>query len=471
MNDTETGVQVDEEQELKDLERKDTETVKEEKKQARLSREYEDGFDGEEKLVHKLAGVHNKAHITFVPDLEIDDIIMSNVKKSSRSDTLIGLTEIISEWGVMSPIHVMTTEDGDMYQLLEGLRRLFGAIRSGLKTIPAMVWDFPDKQEGKDISNLLSLMLNRSQHFTPAEMWYYMQVLETANEAGPGLIEHLLQMNAGDAMKLKDVMLSDASYEEIRQDLLASNLTIDAAYKKLCNARKKEDKLAKEDQMALKGTADGEEERQHLSVEEVRELLDMGAADVSDTPLEELNMADEALGGPHYQTTDNREPVDKAIKQATLMRDKFRCRCCGKGGHEGWLGVLVYHHAIPVYCDGPDTVENGLTLCQDCHITLHNYAWGHLHVRVDELSPAEKKVFTNIFRYGNLIIKAQQKLKIDPSRIKAENQRSARHMRPGEGLGVNKEAFSMAQSGSASFMKHFEKAPGAPKPGDFPDEE
>ena len=48
------------------------------------------------------------------------------------------------------------------------------------------------------------------------------------------------------------------------------------------------------------------------------------------------------------------------------MRDGFRCQQCGKLG-----GLLEAHHVKALEHGGPNTVENGLTCCRDCHFALH----------------------------------------------------------------------------------------------------
>lgn len=379
--------------------------------------------------------------------VEIDDLITSNFKKIGRKDTLIGLSGVIGEWGVTTPIHVLKLEEDGFYMILDGLRRVFGALRSGKKDIPAMVWDFEDKQEGKEKANLLSLMINRSQKFTAKEMWEQLQVLEEVNGASPGLIEFLLQMHAGEAMKLKDVMLSDVEYSEIREDLMMGVTTIDAAYKKLCAERRKENRLAKEDSLVLEGIgADPNEvsDEQHLSVDDVKDLLDLTNLDVGDSSLEDLDRTSEARGEYNVQEVGDRKPIDPKIKQATMIRDGFKCRCCGIGGHEGWMGVLVYHHLIPVFLGGEDSENNGLTLCANCHLTLHLYSFGKVSVRLDELGEEEQKVFRNIFKFGNVIIEGMKRTKMNKDEAFKADAGSRRHLYPGEGLKDNKEAFKVA---------------------------
>lgn len=408
------------------------------------------GFDSEESLNSAL---QIKSKVTLYQKLvKIEDIVVSSFKKVSRSDTLIGLTGVIGEWGVVSPIHVLKMEDDDSYMLLEGLRRLFGALRAGKTEVPAVIWDFADKQEGKQKANIIALMINRSQRYTPREMWEMMQVLEEVNGASPGLIEYLLQMRPGEAMKLKDIMLSDFEYAEIKSDLMENLITIEAAYKKLTNERRKENRLAKEDAMVIEDkdtSIDNVSDEQRLSVEDVKELLELTEVDVSDEDLSSLDRSDEIRGEPVIQDPDNRKPIDPKIKQATMIRDGFKCRCCGVGGHEGWLGVLVYHHVIPVFLHGEDSVDNGATLCSNCHLLVHLYSFGKLSVRLNELDETEQKVFKNIFKFGNIIIEAMKRSGISKEVAYKADAGSRRHLYPGEGLKDNQEAFKQASTSNS----------------------
>ena len=54
---------------------------------------------------------------------------------------------------------------------------------------------------------------------------------------------------------------------------------------------------------------------------------------------------------------------DKSLTQKALKRDKYVCRACGFF-HDGKLEV---HHIIPIVQDGPDEIENLITLCRYCH--------------------------------------------------------------------------------------------------------
>ena len=140
-----------------------------------------DKLFSEEKVLHQLANIKSTIKVE-AREIDIDDIVTSNFKKISRTDSVTGLAGVVAEWGVNSPIHVLALEDDDAYQLLDGLRRVFAALRSGQKKIHAMVWDFSDKTEGKELANIISLMVNRTQKYTPKEMWEQMKLLESVNE-------------------------------------------------------------------------------------------------------------------------------------------------------------------------------------------------------------------------------------------------------------------------------------------------
>lgn len=448
---------------MEELEEKEVKkNVKASKKQKALQQEYDETFSGEDKILHQLTNIKSTINVE-AREIDIDDIVTSNFKKISRADSVTGLAGVVAEWGVISPVHVLALEDDDAYQLLDGLRRVFAALRSGQKKIQAMVWDFSDKTEGKEIANILSLMINRTQKYTPKEMWEQMKLLESVNEATPGLIEYLLQMDAGNAMKLKDVMLADNSYSEYREGLLFGKYTIEQAYKKLCNQRKKEDKLEKEDNMSLdqdglkesnlnrmgSNTSDiDSDDEEPLGINEVKELLELGDLnkDVSEEDLEDLDKTNEIRREDLHQKVGERTYIDPNVKKATLARDGNKCRCCGIGGPQ-WLGILVYHHVIPVYLGGPDTMENGLTLCVNCHLTLHNYITGDIQVpELKTLPDDQQEIFKKIFHFGNIAIEAANKKGMKRDAMKKADAPSKKHPMPNQNVKMNKEALELGES-------------------------
>lgn len=457
----------DAEEQTEDTE--DTEEPEEPELDANLMAQYDKNFTGEEQIDQMLSGITGKfkTHIEAIP---VDSIILPKIKKEMREQTIIGLTGLVRTLtDVVTPIHVMTLEDDDeSYVLLDGTRRLYSAIKCGNETINAVIWDFDDKNLGKSISNILGLVLNRSQKLKNKELWQMLRVLETVNKCTPGRIEFLLQMEAGDAMRLKDVMLAEGDEEvaEVKEKFLSGELTIDAAYKKIAKIRKTENRLERDEERELDlRTADEVDEGKaapapasthHLSNDEVMKILEMGDEDVSDQTLEALREKGEKMreeaNAPHVQKVGERHPVDPAIRQATFERDGYKCRCCGIGD-ELYLSILVFHHAVPVFADGPDTVENGLTLCANCHLMLHNYVDGHLHGDISEYTPEEQKTLRNIFKYGNIALRAAQAKGLKKGDIHELDASSRQHIMPNTFVKANDTAFYATQGSGKSKAK------------------
>ena len=418
----------------------------------KLKSEYDDAFDGEEKLQHKLVSI--KSEVTLKEeDIDIDSIVISEFKKSSRGKTISGLSNLIADWGVVSPIHVLKLEDDEMYLLMDGLRRVYAALKRGEKKIRAIIWEFSDVDEGKDMAQIIALMINRTQQYSNKEKWNIMKDL-LADSVSPGLIEFLIQLPSGDAMRLQDIMTADVDgFQEFRDKFLEDMIDLDAAYKKLQKCRKDIDKIAQDDATVITAGEDGgkdvvqTENRRLLEDDEVLDLLDMADKttdeDIENTPAEDLDMTGE-VNTPEVQDKDNRHPTDPMIKQATFRRDNFTCRCCGLTG-EANIPVLVFHHVVGVACGGPDTVENGLTLCQNCHMLLHLYVFGKVRIEWDKFDEEEKKKFKLICKYGNIQIKAWKKVGVTKDEAYKKDAKSRRHLYPGEGLDEINSAYSAAK--------------------------
>ena len=422
----------------------------EENENEELTSEYDDAFDGEEKLQNKLVSIKSEVTLTE-EDIDIENIVTSDFKKTSRGKTISGLSNLIADWGVVTPIHVLKLEADDMYLLMDGLRRVYAALKRGETKIRAIIWKFSDVDEGKDMANIISLMINRTQKYSNKEQWNIMKSL-LEESTSPGLIEFLIQLPSGDAMRLQDIMTADVEgFQEFRDKFLADELTLDAAYKKLQKCRKDIDKIAQDDATVITSSDDGKdavqtENRRLLDDDEVLDLLDM--ADTSDEDIdnmdaEDLDMTDE-VNTPEVQDKNNRHPTDPAIKQATFRRDNFTCRCCGLKG-EANIPVLVFHHVVGVACGGPDTVENGLTLCQNCHMLLHLYVFGKVRIEWDKFDTAETKKFKLICKYGNVQIKAWKKVGVSKEEAYKQDADSRRHLYPGEGLDIINSAYARAK--------------------------
>lgn len=430
-----------------------------------LQAEYDATFSGEEKLSNLLK-ITSDSYTRKFEKIRLDQIGFTDPVKKSRAETMTGLTSIVKDLGVLDPIDVMTVEDPDddyKYVLISGLRRVFAALKNGQTEIDAIVWDFKDKDQGNDLALYLGLLLNRTQKRNCGEIWHLYQVLELQSAITPGTLEYLLQLESGDAMKLKDVMLCD--YDEVKQALLSGEKNLDGAYKLLAKLRKEEDKLAKEDETGVSDTVEGAEEiasdnvgeQGQLSDQDVMELLEMVDGvdeDVTDEDFDEVNKGSFEEEG---QKVGERHPVDPAIRQGTFQRDNFRCRCCGTGG-VAFLGTLVYHHAIPVSARGKDSVANGLTLCDSCHQVLHcaEKAGGKIPMtkeQFEEYSEAEQLRIKRILKFAKVAVEAHKRVGNSRDKIVKEATASGRHRMPGETLKETQIGFATANKGESEDAK------------------
>ena len=421
--------------------------------------EYDNTFSGDEKL-NNLLKITSDSYTRKFERIKINQIGFTDPVKKSRLETMTGLTSTIKDLGVLDPIDVMTVEDPDddyKYVLIAGLRRVYGALKNGQTEIDAIVWDFKDKDQGNDLALYLGLMLNRTQRRKWGEIWHLYQILELQSAITPGTLEYLLQLESGDAMKLKDVMLCD--YDEVKEALLSGDKNLDGCYKMLAKLRKEEDQLAKEDAMGAADTVEGADEiasdntgdNGQLSDQDVMELLEMvDSLDDNDLSDEDFDGLNQSAFDAERQKVGDRHPVDPAIRQGTFQRDNFKCRCCGTGG-VAFLATLVYHHAIPVHCGGADTVENGLTLCDSCHQTLHcaEKSGGKIPMTRDQFELYDEKEqlrIKKILKYANVAVEAAKRKGISRERIAEEANRSARHRMPGENLRETQAGFAASNN-------------------------
>jgi 5-methylcytosine-specific restriction protein A len=426
----------------------------------KLEKEYEETFDGEEKALN-LLHISSDKYTRRKEVIKIKEIGFSEPIKKGRSQTMTGLTKSISEMGVMNPIHVMTTElseddddDAFKYVLLDGLRRVFGAVKNNVGEIEAIIWDFHDKELGRQVALVLSLLLNRTQRRKWKEIWDLYTVLEMQTQITPGTLEYLLQLEPGDAMKLKDVMLCE--YVDVQEMILHENKTLEQAYKQLQKLRKEEDALSKEDNMGIGDTmeeaseiANDEPQSELLTDNDVVKLLELSDSmdedDIDEADFEEMN----AQGEVEHQKVGERHPVDPSIKQGTFQRDNYRCRCCNTGG-VAFLGTLIYHHLVPVADGGPDTVDNGLTLCDSCHQILHitQKNGGRINMtkgQFDEYSEDEQRRIKYILKFAKVAVEADKIRGRNKEEIMKDANASARHRMPGESMKEMTQMYASSQ--------------------------
>lgn len=421
-----------------------------------LMQEYDNSFSGDEK-VQNLLKLTSSAFTRTFESIQISQIGFTQPVKQGRRNTMTGLTATVRDLGVLTPIHVMKVaeeaEDDDYkYVLLDGLRRIFAALKNGQKEINAVVWNFEDKDKGADLALYITLLLNRQQKRDWQEIWDLYQVLEAQSPITPGTLEYLLQLEPGDAMKLKDVMLSE--YDEIKTELISEKKTLEAAYKALAKARKEEDALLKEDNTGVasevEGAQDltGDNQVEQLSEEDVKRLLDMADEDI-DINDEDFDALNKGSYDVDHQKVGERHPLDPALKAKVLNRDNFRCKCCGFGGAAA-LGVLAVHHKIPVHAQGADEEANLVTLCLNHHILLHvaERNGGKLQMTKEEFnnySEEEQNALRECLKLAKVAVEAAKCKNMSIDAVRKATSNSIKHPMPGAGLSENTKAYNEAK--------------------------
>ena len=398
--------------------------------------------------------------------------------KESRKQTYKGLTQSVKELGILTPIHVMLTEGyksylesgetepwtkeefGDKYILIDGFRRVWAGLTNKLEYAPAVIWDFNDMDLAMDLLTPLSLLLNKTQRRDWSEVWGLYQILETTALMTPATLEYLLQLEPGDAMKLKDVMLS--GYEEVIEGLIHEGKSLQQSYNALQKLRKEENQLELDDQRSLSDIegADGvvgdvTSGNGQLSYEEVKKLLEFDESDIDNMTDEEF--IDLAGGKDDGVVIDRRagEDIPKELKQAALARDNYSCQISGTGLDSGLkmtmaMSVLQVHHIIPLYLGGKNTLDNLVTLRMDLHTWVHviERLGGKIGMSPEEfkqLDKVDKRDLYGALQYGKIIVdeaKRQGKSTTDRA-LQQASYEASRFKMPGTDLKENMEAVSL----------------------------
>lgn len=367
--------------------------------------------------------------------IDIDKIAIT--QRIRKMQSVEGLVQSIQNTGLLSPVVVMPTATEGMYVLLDGFRRLQALARAGKTRIPCVI---NYKVNTPEIP-IVEAMYNHASKYSIKEQVDYIEYLE--KEKGimnPAMIEFLLQMNSGDYTKLKDIL--NDNDDDIVSKLFDGAYDIATAFRKLEQRRKKESAEEKENKKAARVYDDTEEsgadqiagageevDGSALSDEQLAALtinVENLDEDLEDSSIGEMIEEDKDLKGftPHKQKVGDREYVDPIIKKSVMTRDNSTCQCCKRGGQQ-YAGILDYHHILPVFLGGADTVDNGVMLCVACHRLVHLYSTDDLHIDTalisssyDELDDAakaryeneeifedEKKRFKRIIKFGSVIRK------------------------------------------------------------------
>lgn len=401
--------------------------------------------------------------------------------KDSRKQTYKGLTQSVKELGILTPIHVMLTEGykqylkdveegyeteewtkeefGDKYILIDGFRRVWAGLTNKMEYAPAVIWDFNDMDLAMELLTPLSLLLNKTQRRDWSEVWGLYQILETTALMTPATLEYLLQLEPGDAMKLKDVMLS--GYDEVISGLINEGKSLQQSYNALQKLRKEENQLELDDQRSLSDIegADGvvgdvTSGNGQLSYEEVKKLLEFDESDIDNMTDEEF--IDLAGGKDDGVVIDRRagEDIPKELKQAALARDNYSCQISGTGLDSGLkmtmaMSVLQVHHIIPLYLGGKNTLDNLVTLRMDLHTWVHviERLGGKIGMSPEEfkqLDKVDKRDLYGALQYGKIIVdeaKRQGKSTTDRA-LQQASYEASRFKMPGTDLKENMEAIA-----------------------------
>ena len=427
--------------------------------------DYGETKDGTEERALNLLSLTSDKFSLSTEVIKIGEIGLSEPTKRGRQKTMIGLTQSVKDMGILTPIHVMKVAEEDAtedykYVLIDGLRRMFGAIKNGMTEICATVWDFEDKDKGMELLLPLSLMLNRQQKRQWSEVWDLYRILELQSAITPGTLEFLLQLEAGDAMRLKDVMLCD--YSEVKEALLSGEKNLDACYKMLQKMRKDEDQLGKDDATGFGDTVDGAEEvagdvtegSEQLTDQDVLELLEMADNLDDDSEVSSDDFSDMSTPDSDFvdqQKVGERHPLDPALRQAVLARDDFTCRCCGMKMIGVRLGLIAVHHILPVHVGGKDSMNNLTTLCLSCHNTLHCLERNGGTIMMseqnyNELFPSEKSSLKRALKLARIAIEADKRRGMSKEQIANVTRDVLRHPMPGVNLKENQAIYTAVES-------------------------
>ena len=406
-------------------------------------------------------------------DLPIESIVITEFDKKARFATKNGLTASIEDFGrVLNPIDVLVLpsvdgEEIEMYTLISGLRRVYGASRNGYKTIPAFVWHFADYEKAQRLVPLLGLILNKQQQHSYQEIWNGLSTLEHEYGLKFSQIERLYPyLESGDVLKLKEVCSESDTYPEPMTELFAGKYTLDKAYKELVKQRKERDVLEEEDHKGILSSTElgkeavvsdeesgsssegGSEESENsannkLSAQEVDELLELADNSMDNLTLESaLEQADAVDKGiVQDRKGDGDDDLTPEVKNKIKARDKMVCQCCSKDKVENqgaFLSQLVVHHKVPVHAGGTDDEKNLITLCIGCHHLLHTMEkMGTLTTdkeHLDTMDEEFRRRILNAWSLAYIAIKAGEKKGYSRKERAKKAQESLGHKFPGQDI-------------------------------------
>lgn len=385
---------------------------------------------------------------------EIKVLTYKNIALSKRvrnGKNVDDLLASIKSTGLLSPIIVAPLKTEGVYVLIDGYRRVLACAKAGITEIPAII---NNRIKTTEIP-IVEAMYNHKKPYTMEDIVKYIEYLEKEKGiTNTSLIEFLMELDSGDYNKLKDILTDND--EDIVTKLMNGQLTIAQAFKQLEKRRAKESKEEKD----LKQVSKVYDNTEESGVEEIKDAGETGDEEsaLTDEQLESLtsdptqldkDVASESLEDmidegnnmkgfeAHKQKVGEREYIDPALRKAVLERDKATCQCCKLGGQR-FLDILDYHHILPVFLGGKDTIDNGIMLCVACHRLVHLYSTGDLYI--------DKELLED--EYSNLTDEGKAKYQNDEQIFKAEKERFKRVVYMGNKIrkgmeykGINREQY------------------------------
>ena len=192
--------------------------------------------------------------------VDIEDIIVP--ANRTRKQGLKGLKATVNQFGVLLPPIVMQTENKKKYILINGIRRIYAALKNGFTELDVLVYNFEDSVKAKRAIPILELILNQTEPYTVEEVWEASKYLSKRMvNCQPDLIEYLLNLRPGEYMKLYDIMLADETEMIDVIEQLKDGINHKSTYKKLDTIRKRisrQEILAQNDILYLDGSEAGD---------------------------------------------------------------------------------------------------------------------------------------------------------------------------------------------------------------------
>lgn len=345
--------------------------------------------------------------------ISIENIVIG--RRIRNKHNISTLTKSVKTTGLLVPIIVAPTKTDYIYALVDGLDRLIAAAKNGITDVPCIIIHNLKTTE----LLIVEAMYNKKRSYTVKEIIEYIEYLENErNITNQSTIEFLLGMENGDSTKLKD-LLNDGD-EKLLEQLYTNQLSIGQAFKKMEARRRKESADEKELRLANKVYANTQKsgistidqvgeisgDTDGLTDDEV-ERLSLSPNIINDDSLSLSEMVNEgnSISGfePKVQDVNNREYIDPALRKAVMARDNYTCQCCGIGGPL-YIECMDFHHILPVYLGGEDSVDNAEVLCIICHKLVHLHGRGELFaIGSEHMSEEEEKKFREIVKRGNFI--------------------------------------------------------------------